>query len=250
MISLITGKIGGGKTLLSTTQILRLLSEGCMVMTNIRLNFKACDLYVRKHHGKFIRPCQIVYHDFEKMPAFFDSKDFRRGNSLRKVYVYVDEAQLYFPSASASSSKYKEIVDFLTLSRRCDVDVIFITQELTTLFSGIRNQALFYYYCLDMREQTIAFFGKVSALGLRWTKKDHKTGVVNGKGVTKISKDLFACFDTRQSYSSSHSALMARTRIFEPVNTSVPFLDLDVVRKKASGFVSLLRRLGILKPLV
>lgn len=219
MINLVTGKIGGGKTLYVVSQALEHVSKGGMIFSNIKFKFQDSDKYCRKVHSRFISPEQFVFHDFEKQPEFYESKDFRRGTDGLNTLVIVDESQIYYPASRPGDPRYKSILDFLTISRRFNVDVNFITQDPTTFYSGFRNQAQFNIFCTDMRQQTIGVFGKISLLGLRWSMKDARTDVLNTTGVTKISPLLFSCYDTKQDYSERTGELRRNTPVFQPVDT-------------------------------
>lgn len=217
MITIVTGKIGGGKTLFTVGKMMAHLAKGGRVMGNIRINFDQAASYCWKKYRARIQECQIAYHNFEEMPVFYHSTEFMRGTDELPMMLVCDECQIYFP-ANEKRPYYKALLDFLTLSRRFNVDIYFITQDPTTFVPAFRNQSQFTFYCADMRQQTVGFFGQISMLGLRWSQRDTKTGVLNTRGTTKLSKDIFSCYDTRQSYSSDTHALKESTRVFQPVN--------------------------------
>jgi len=230
MITLVTGKIGGGKTILSLFHALEHLSKGGLVISNIALRFEDCYKYVLKNYKRHIRPEQIIFHDFEELPYFMDSPDFRRGTTELKVLVIIDECHIFYHADSSKAKFYKPVLDFLTLSRKFDVDIYLITQEPTTLYSQFRHQCQFTYYCLDMRQQSISVFGQLPMMGLQWSKRDTKSNSLQYRGVTKISQLLFNCFDTKQTYSKATRLLMEKTAIFEPVNTKKKLNNDKVLR--------------------
>ena len=217
MIYVITGKIGGGKSLLALTKILEHLSKGGCVFSNFTFNLAAIDTYMRKHFRRRLVANQLNYHDFEVEPEFQNAVFF--GVPELPVLVICDEAQLYFNQAESArlQSRMMRLVSFLTQSRKCSVDVIFVTQHDTTIWAQLRHQALFGYKCRDMRVVTLPFVGQIASLGLCWVKFDILSGEIMERGRTPLSKELFGLYDTRQMYDSQMRDLQAKARIWQPV---------------------------------
>lgn len=216
MIYFVTGKIGGGKTLLMLTKILAHLGRGGCVVTNIALDEREIDLHLKRNHGRRLVDGQIRRHDFEAEPEFQGKVPF--GVMGCPVWVVCDEAQLYYNQADSStmSAKLKRLVSYLTQSRKCAVDVWFITQHDTTVWTQFRHQALFGYKCRDMRVVNLPFFGTISALGMCWAKYDIISGEIMERGRTPLSKALFKCYDTRQMYDSQMTELQKTAEIWNP----------------------------------
>lgn len=216
MMYMITGKVGGGKTLFALTQILDLLVRGCCVVTNIALEPLGVDAAMKKR-GRRLVDGQIRPYDFEADPEFQGNIPW--GVPGYPVAVFVDEAQLYYNAAQARTleSRLMRLISFLTQSRKASVDVWFITQHDTTIWAQFRHQCLFGYKCRDMRVVSLPFVGQIGGLGLAWVKYDMISGETMETGRTPLSKDLFACYNTRQMYDSQMAELQASAEIWQPV---------------------------------
>lgn len=222
MIYFVTGKIGGGKTLLMLTKILEHLAAGGCVHTNIALNERAVDEWMMRKRKRRLVDGQINWHDFEREPQFHRSIYW--GVPELPVWVVVDEAQLYYNQAESAMllKQYMDLISFLTQSRKACVDVWFVTQHDTTVWAQFRHQALFGYRCRDMRQVNLPFVGRLPGLGLSWVKYDVMSGEIMERGKTPLSKDLFGLYDTRQMYDSQMNALQAAAKIWRPVDKKTP----------------------------
>lgn len=236
MITLVTGKIGGGKTLFALAhQMLPALLEGRCVVSNIALKTtkvrhyfngsrwqRRLKLFVfgkKKYKAKSwrLRPRQIRHIDFQKNIEFQNSIPF--GIPGYPVLVVVDEAHLYYNSANQNEMKKNllSLISFLTQSRKACVDILFITQHKSLLWNQFREQVEFGYRCRDMRHAELPIVGAVTALGLRWAKYDVISDEILGYGSTKINKALFALYDTYQTYDEQMDALMASAERWQPI---------------------------------
>jgi hypothetical protein len=216
MIYLNLGKVGSGKTLLSLTQILSILAKGGCVVTNIKLMEAGVDAYLWKYYKRRLGKGQIRFHDFEAQPDF--RRAVPRGVPGLNVHVFCDEAQLYYNSAQDLQLKKEllKLVSYLTQSRKMCVDVTFITQAAETLWSQFRYQALFAWKCRDMRVLSVPLFGKIFS-GLKYSQLDILSGEVLGRFGTKLHKDLFACYDTRQMYDAEMTDIFENAEVWEPL---------------------------------
>ena len=217
MIYLVTDKIGGGKSLLMLTKILEHLGKGGCVVSNIALLELEVDKWLKRHRGRRLVADQVQFHDFEEEPRFHLKIPF--GVPSLPVMVVCDEAQLYYNSADAArlQAQYSKLVSFLTQSRKCCVDVWFVTQHDTTIWAQFRHQALFGFKCRDMRSVSLPFIGQVGALGLCWVKFDVMSGEIMERGRTPLSKDLFGLYDTRQMFDSQMRELRESAKVWQPV---------------------------------
>lgn len=231
MIYTITGKIGGGKTLLALSRMVSdYWARGGCVVSNIAIDERALDSYLRKKCGRRYVAGMYRRHDFEAEPDFQLAIPW--GVPGCPVGVFVDEAQLYYNSTQsrALETRFLRLVSFLTQSRKANVDVYFITQHDTTLWAQFRHQALFGYKCRDMREISLPFVGKIGGLGLHWSKYDVISETVLETGKTPLSADLFGLYDTRQMYDSQMTGLQSSSEIWQPVQKNTKGLyEIDFV---------------------
>lgn len=216
MISVITGKIGGGKTLLALTQMLDHLAKGGCVISNVALHPDKVARHLLRTRGKKLLKDQLRHYDFEANPEFQGKIPW--GIPSLPVLVVCDEAHLYYNAALAAklTAQCMTLVSFLTQSRKASVDVVFITQDDKTLWTQFRNQALFGYRCRDMRSVNLPFVGKASFLGLNWVKFDVQSGEIMERGRTPLSPKLFGLYDTFQMYDSQMTELQKAAEIWDP----------------------------------
>jgi hypothetical protein len=216
MIDLITGKIGGGKSLLALTRILARLEKGHCCVSNIALIQDEVAKYLRDQRRYKLKVGQLRQYDFEKNPTFQDSIPW--GVPDAPVYVVCDEAHLYYNAALASSLTHQcmKLVSFLTQSRKASVDVTYITQDDRTLWTQFRNQAHFGYKCRDMRQIDLPFIGKAGFLGLNWVRFDIISGEIMERGRTPLNKKLFKLYDTYQMYDEQMTTLQQNAEIWNP----------------------------------
>lgn len=222
MISVITGKIGGGKSLFALTHAVEKLAKGGCVVSNLALDEIEVDQYLWANYRRRLSHGQIRYHDFEEEPEFHHKIPF--GTPQLPVLVICDECQLYYNAAQASQlqAKYLKLVSFLTQSRKCSVDVVFVTQHDTTIWAQFRHQALFGYKCRDMRVVSLPFVGQLPMLGLSWVKYDMISGEIMERGRTPLSPRLFKLYDTRQMYDSQMRDLQSKAEIWQPLGRDAP----------------------------
>lgn len=222
MITMITGKIGSGKSLMALVETMKQLGEGRCVVSNMHYNLEAVDAWLwRKNRRRLVRG-QLRFHDFEAEPEFHNHIPF--GQVGQPVTVFCDEAQLYYNQAEGTrlQSKLLRLVSFLTQSRKCKVDVWFITQYETTVWAQFRHQCLFGYRCRDMRAVSLPFVGQLPIAGLKWSKFDTQSGEIMFRGSTPLSKSLFDLYDTNQMYDSQMRELQASAEVWTPPEKDAP----------------------------
>jgi hypothetical protein len=216
MIYLCTGKVGSGKTLLALTQMLGILGRGGCVVSNVALRDEGVDDYLWKHFRRRLGKGQVRFHDFEAEPDF--RRSVPRGVDGCNVGVFCDEAQIYYNSVADTELKrtFLDLVKYVTQSRKMRVDLTFITQVADSVWKQFRDQALFEYRCRDMRVLSVPLFGKIFS-GLRYSQIDIKSGQLLAAKQTKLSPDLFACYDTAQMYNEEMRDIFASAEIWSPL---------------------------------
>jgi len=148
MIEFYEGKIGGGKTYSAVLRILKYLTNGGVVATNINLNVE----YIRKvldhDHGYELNEKQIIQLSEDNVLLFHRYTP--QGTKDLPTLVIIDEAHLFF-NAREWNKADKELLTFITQSRKCFTDIIFITQSLKTVDKQLRLQALFVWHFKDLQ---------------------------------------------------------------------------------------------------
>jgi len=218
MIEFITGKIGGGKTLLALNMMLDDFEKGHRVETNIELNLDVISKHLWTKKGLRFYSDQYRFHDFEENPDFHNH--IHRGSREHTVKIYIDEAQLYYNANDSREliKHAKQLISFHTQSRKFGVDIRFITQDEGTVFSQLRKQALWKYECRDLRGVNLGWLmGSAPMLGLRWKKIDlGGSNQVLEKGKTKLDPNIFNMYETSQCYDALAQSLMETMPQFLP----------------------------------
>lgn len=219
MISVISGKVGGGKTLLALTLILRDLAKGQGVATNIALNPDAVNKHLKKRFGfHHFSSRQITYLDLN------DDIDFRdrtqKGTLSHPFNIYLDEAHIFFNSKDSEKLKksFFPLLCYITQSRKLHQNIFFITQAPETLVNQFRLQAEEGYKCIDLRKKSFPIVGKIEQLGLAYQAYDWASGQRLRGGRTPINALLTDCFDTTQFYDTQTSELASGLEVFEPIS--------------------------------
>lgn len=135
MIEIFQGRIGGGKTYSAMLRMASHLAKGGHVYTNIEFSPDGLLQLVRKSFGMIVTLEQVHVLTEEQIPNF--QRHISAGEMNLPVLVVIDEAQLWFNSRDWNKQS-KEMLTFLTQSRKVSVDVIFITQAVSNIDKQFR----------------------------------------------------------------------------------------------------------------
>jgi len=148
MIEFYEGKIGGGKTYSAVLRILKYLANGGVVATNINLNASQIRKVLEHDYGYALNEKQIIQLSEDNVLLFHRYTP--QGTKDLPTLVIIDEAHLFF-NAREWNKADKELLTFITQSRKCFTDIIFITQSLKTVDKQLRLQALFVWHFKDLQ---------------------------------------------------------------------------------------------------
>ena len=137
MIAIFEGKIGGGKTYLAVSRILAHLAKGGAVFTNIELKLDGIREYLREAKGLEFDETAVRILDESESWDFH--KYLKSGTSGLNTLCVIDEAHLWFNARdhSVTAATKRELITFLSQSRKLNVDVIFIVQAAENLDASI-----------------------------------------------------------------------------------------------------------------
>lgn len=229
MIEIFEGRLGAGKSYFATKRILDHLAAGGTVSTNVELLWPGCVEYCRKHFAVEIEETQLVnlwkrdVSDFHKLtPA---------GTDDLNTLVVLDEAQLDFNARDWSHTS-KDLLAFLTQSRKQNTDVIFITQHSANVDKQFVRLVQFVWCFRDMERFTLP------GLGISWTTlaRVASFGTDSGKyilaccydydGRTLYSRqweskspEIFRCYQTKSLVRSFDRAGVAARKSLQKVKS-------------------------------
>jgi len=205
-VYIITGKLGGGKTLCSVGLIRDALESGRSVATNINLNLENLLSWKRRNVRCFRLPDKLCAESFEIIGSGNDSYE-EENNGL----VVLDEGGLSMNSRDYREDGRKQFIQWAIHSRKSGWDMAIIIQHIDGLDKQIRD---FFgehvVTCSRLDRVRIPFIGWVlQLLGFKaMLPKMHKATCRYGQGTGAVvtwrkwfkGADLYEGFDTRQKY--------------------------------------------------
>jgi len=200
MIALVTGKIGGGKTLFCVGRIVKHLAKGGYVFTNIDLNWEAlADLCKRRFRVR-IKPEQLRRVDPKEHPDWHNHIDW--GVFGFPVLVVLDEIHLFFNARewAKTAKNHTDLLSFLSQSRKAAVDVLFICQVATTLEKQFRVQSEVEYSLKKLSDIHVPFLGTLPLNRMLLVTKDNaddpgRTAILR-RQLLPYDKALFPVYQT------------------------------------------------------
>lgn len=232
MIYLITGKIGGGKSLYMVDKCISHFARGGFVMGNIHFKAEPIDEILGRRHRRFFdEDKQFKFWNFEEDLDFYDELYF--GTPECPVIVVCDEAHLFMSAEDYRelAKKLKRFMSFLSQSRKAHVDVYFITQDISLIYGKICKQVEHRIHCIDMRKKRMGIFGSMPMAGLKWVMKDMKSDMVQMTGRTKLDPKIFDCYDSFQMYDSFMENLRDKCEVFEPIDNRLEFTEVEELQQ-------------------
>lgn len=197
MIAIYEGKIGGGKTYLAVSRILAHLAAGGTVFTNVEMKPDGVAAYLAKHRGVVFDRSALRILDESESWDFH--KYLKSGVDGLNTLCVIDEAHLWFNARdhAVTAATKRELITFLSQSRKLRVDVIFIVQSAENLDAQFRRLAQEIWRMKDLQRF------RVPVLGIRYPwphtlafRLDNGNFQVMEKRLLKRSTDIFEAYNT------------------------------------------------------
>lgn len=207
----VTGKLGGGKSLVSVSRIRDALIEGKKVATNL-------DIYLDGMFGKYSKatvmriPDKPTVHDMEMIGIGNESYD-EEKNGL----IVLDELGTWLNSRSWQDKSRKPLLDWFLHARKKGWDIIFIVQDVSIIDNQFRESlAEMTVFCKRLDRMNIPVVGALYKLISGGDKlplpRLHFGRVVYGTSPTDMQidrwvyrgTDLYAAYDTRQIFKDDY----------------------------------------------
>ncbi len=204
----VTGKLGGGKSLVSVHRIRLALHNGAPIATNIDLNLKNMIGRKSKNCRVFRLPDKPTVYDFNAIGNGNTSYD-ESKNGL----IVLDECGTWFNSRSWNDKSRQEVINWFLHARKLGWDIIFIVQDISIVDKQARLAlGEHVVYCRRMDRLTIPFIGTIYRLitGSKLPLPKIHMGVVkygDGQNAMVVDKwtmmglSLYSCYDTKQAFS-------------------------------------------------
>jgi len=159
IVEIFEGKLGGGKTYSAVERIWFHLLKGGVLYTNIKLNWDVVKQAAFDKKGLSLQDIQYGYLDNDKIGHF--PKFLTPGTDDLPVLCVIDEAHLFF-NARDWKQTGRDVMEFLTQTRKVMVHMILITQSQLNLDKQFVRMVQYVWRFRDMQKF------KFPLLGLGW----------------------------------------------------------------------------------
>ncbi len=196
MISILSGKIGAGKTLHAVEMMYEALCEGRTVCTNVELIYKQLAILAVKEKSLLIKRSQIIQLDLNTLANWHTEIPW--GVTGDPTLVCLDEIHLWFNSRdyAKTDNLHRDMLSFLSQSRKAAVDVIFIAQEINNIEKQFRAQAKHLLFISDFGGFYLPILGKVPLQQNVITTRDADTKMILRRQKRQYPKKMFGCYET------------------------------------------------------
>jgi len=146
--TLVTGNMGGGKTIYAVEEIAKHVLKGGYIFTNIVLKFEAFKEYCSKR-GVIFDPERVKVLEGGDMSEFY--KHVGRGTHHLAVMVVFDEAAVAGLNARDWAKLERDMFNFNVLIRKFDIRLIYIAQQPQFVDKQIRGLCSVLIDCRNMQ---------------------------------------------------------------------------------------------------
>lgn len=206
-VYIITGKLGGGKSLVSVSRIKLYLERGAKVATNLDLNL----LPMFNRNARNLNVVRLP-----DKPKIQDLDVIGRGNESydesKNGLLVLDECGTWFNSRNWNDKERKPVNDWFLHARKLGWDVLLIIQNISMLDSQARDAiAEHTVFCKRLDRFSIPYLSPLwkALTGNRLPgPKVHSARVVYGVSDADVlverwvtyGSGLYACYDTKQTF--------------------------------------------------
>lgn len=236
-VSVISGKLGSGKSYDCVRRIVEHLRLGGCVRTNIALDYRQIGLAV----GRRLSPYQIGKLSADDEPSTIPTGD-RRGKGSRRTIVLLDEALNWFQSEGSATKdeRKKRWGEWLRQSDKLGQDVWFIAQNFERSAKWIRELAQISVEIVPLRDIKVAwiipiwlFFPPLKkGYVAKW--RDVRSGSIVKMEFHRYSSSVWKLYDTSETF-----GFVGAASAYDSVHLYPPFKNPSVFLV-ASGLVQLL----------
>jgi len=197
MIQVVEGWIGGGKTYFAVLEAIKHVASGGTVYSNIEFIHTGLRRYIAAKYGIKYEPGQI--NELRKTDGLTKwYKDIGWGTLECPVLVIIDETHLWYDSHDWAETRknHKDMLSFLSQSRKAGVDLIFITQVKTNLDKQFREQAQIYWRAVNFKDLKLPIIGNMFGSLFCWVAKETKSGTRLERRFAYFKPSIGACYKT------------------------------------------------------
>lgn len=209
MITVVSGKLGAGKSYDCVRRIAEHLARGGCVRTNISLDYKQ----IGKVVGRRLQSGQIGKLSADDNPTTIPTGD-RRGKGTRRTLIVLDEALNWFQSEGKSTNdeRKKAWGEWLRQSDKLGQDVWFIAQNFERAAKWIRELAHVSRECFKLEDVKILWvipfwiffppFKRCYGVSVY----DVRSKCSLGAEIHRYSKKIYSLYDTSETFGFTGAA--------------------------------------------
>jgi len=179
MIEVYEGRLGGGKTYHAVQRMCKYFASGGVVCSNIALKMDNVRAYLRDRFDWEYKDGQFLYLEDEQINQFY--RHTPGGSPDCPSLVVIDEAHIWL-NARDWANVLREMLIFLSQSRKCHTDIIFISQSALNLDKQIMRLVQFIWRFRDLKKL------KISELGIGWPLNQFLSVQYDYDGKTVLDK--------------------------------------------------------------
>jgi len=179
MIEVFEGRLGGGKTYHAVKRMVKYLASGGVVCSNIALKMDAVAAYLRTCYSWEYQEGQYIFLEDEKINQFY--RHTPSGTPECPSLVVIDEAHIWL-NARDWANVLREMLIFLTQSRKCFTDIIFISQSALNIDKQIMRLVQYVWRFRDLKKL------KIAELGIGWPLNQFLVAQYDYDGKTLLDK--------------------------------------------------------------
>ncbi|WED66830.1 zonular occludens toxin domain-containing protein [Synoicihabitans lomoniglobus] len=156
LIEIIAGTLGGGKSMCAAERAYWHLERGAYCFTNVEMFPDKIEQRMAERGYKY-DPERLTILDGKSLRDFH--RQISRGTADSQVLVMLDEAHLEWNSRDYQSTRKdprdREMLTFITLCRKLDIILLFITQSPEDIDKQLRKKANLLWMCRNFRHYKI-----------------------------------------------------------------------------------------------
>ena len=224
MITIISGRLGCGKSYLAVRMMQEHLHKGGIVATNIRLKNMSDRLLGR-----------VIHIDGNCRPTDLPSGD-RRGHGKRRVMIVIDEALSWFGILNDPKSDPRKAVwaDWLRHSDKLGQDIFLISQDWAQTVKWIRVLSQRVIFCHKSKNERFIRYFPFTFLYAAEKNTNEVENQVSGLPARPVrmriyflSKSVYNCYDTAETFESEK---FVSDNIYERYSICPPSKDYALLR--------------------
>jgi len=209
--TVITGTLGGGKSLAGADAVMEHLSKGGTAITNIEMDRESLRKWMHEEYGLVMDDKRLVLLSKATIADFHNLA--QRGNEKHTVLMVLDEAALDIGARSWKDHSDEQF-NFVILCRKLIIDLVLIAQDANDIDKRIRGKMQREIHCRSLLK--LPFLGGISGLPI-FIRVTYSIEV--GKKPWRVGAQFFWKAQSWGHY-KSHALHGAKAQIFEALEQS------------------------------